>query len=232
MPLVASGNDTRKASNEEDEHQSEQPAGTLIRSFELLPDEHAPNGSNHGSTLAERIADSRTGRTCANVIEYRAETPDGTTEHTHQMSLSVALEVLAVTYRFTYERLLHHYGIDDDITEEHSNCKDYHACIGCKHSRSRVLEIIDIDTVIDKVVHFCMFLPFPAFSTLAIAGKKPWRALSLSIILGVVAATSIELLQSVLTEYRGTDIWDLVANLTAIVTGSLLTFAFLAVRRK
>lgn len=84
----------------------------------------------------------------------------------------------------------------------------------------------------DKVVHFCMFLPFPAFSTLAIAGKKPWRALSLSIILGVVAATSIELLQSVLTEYRGTDIWDLVANLTAIVTGSLLTFAFLAVRRK
>lgn len=84
----------------------------------------------------------------------------------------------------------------------------------------------------DKVVHFCMFLPFPVFGTLAFAGKKPWRALSFSIILGVVAATSIELLQSVLTEYRGTDIWDLVANLTAIVTGSLLTSAFLAVRRK
>ena len=85
---------------------------------------------------------------------------------------------------------------------------------------------------LDKCVHFCMFLPFPILCTIAVSGKKPWRALSLSIIAGIAIVTSLELLQSMLTDYRATDIWDLVANLAAIVTGSLLTAAFLAIRGK
>lgn len=85
---------------------------------------------------------------------------------------------------------------------------------------------------IDKCVHFCMFLPFPILCTIAVSGKKPWRALSFSIIAGIAVATSLELLQGMLTDYRSTDIWDLVANLAAIVTGSLLTAAVLAMRGK
>ncbi len=88
------------------------------------------------------------------------------------------------------------------------------------------------DIPIDKCVHFCMFLPFPILCTIAFAGKKPWRALSLAVIAGVIIATSLELLQGTLTDYRSTDIWDLVANMAAIVTGSLLTAAFLAIRGK
>ncbi len=85
---------------------------------------------------------------------------------------------------------------------------------------------------IDKCVHFCMFLPFPIFCTLAFAGKKPWRTLSFSIMSGIVAATVIELLQGILTDYRATEIWDLVANLAAIVAGSLLVSLFLLARGK
>lgn len=83
---------------------------------------------------------------------------------------------------------------------------------------------------IDKCAHFGMFLPFPIFCTMAFAGKKPWRALSFSLIAGILIATSIELLQSFLTDYRTTDIWDLVANMAAIAAGGLLTSIFLLFR--
>lgn len=80
---------------------------------------------------------------------------------------------------------------------------------------------------IDKCAHFGMFLPFPIFCTLAFSRKKPWRMLSFSLIAGITLATSIELLQSFLTDYRTTDIWDLVANMAAIAAGGLLTAIFL-----
>lgn len=85
---------------------------------------------------------------------------------------------------------------------------------------------------IDKCAHFGMFLPFPVFCTMAFSRKKPWRALSFSLIAGIAVATSIELLQSFLTDYRMTDIWDLVANMAAIATGGLLTAVFLLFRSR
>lgn len=85
---------------------------------------------------------------------------------------------------------------------------------------------------IDKFAHFCMFLPFPIFCTMAFTRKKPWRALSFSLIAGILLATSIELLQSFLTDYRTTDIWDLVANMAAIAAGGLLTAIFFLFRSR
>lgn len=85
---------------------------------------------------------------------------------------------------------------------------------------------------IDKCAHFGMFLPFPIFCTLAFSRKKPWRVLSFSLIAGIAVATSIELLQSFLTDYRTTDIWDLVANMAAIAAGGLLTAVFLMLRSR
>lgn len=85
---------------------------------------------------------------------------------------------------------------------------------------------------IDKCAHFGMFLPFPIFCTLAFSRKKPWRMLSFSLIAGITLASSIELLQSFLTDYRTTDIWDLVANMAAIAAGGLLTAIFFLVRSK
>lgn len=84
----------------------------------------------------------------------------------------------------------------------------------------------------DKIVHFCMFFPFPALCTFALCRRNVWRSLALAVIASVADATAIELLQSILTDYRTTDILDLVANMSGIVTGALLSVLFLLVRGK
>lgn len=74
----------------------------------------------------------------------------------------------------------------------------------------------------DKIVHFLMFLPFPVLMTAAFTGHKPWKTLCFAIITSIFCALSIELLQSIVTDYRSTDILDLAANLCGIITGSLI----------
>ena len=71
----------------------------------------------------------------------------------------------------------------------------------------------------DKVVHFLMFLPFTIIGTCAFRRRNYWRTLVWMTVLGVIVATSFELLQSVLTDYRTTDPWDLVSNLLAMFSG-------------
>lgn len=79
---------------------------------------------------------------------------------------------------------------------------------------------------LDKCAHFLMFLPFPFLSTAAFGTRNNWwKTLFWSVISGICIAFCLELLQSLLTSYRQTDPWDLVSNIAAITTGSLLTVA-------
>lgn len=85
----------------------------------------------------------------------------------------------------------------------------------------------------DKVVHFLMFLPFSIVGTLAFRRDNYWRTLVWITISGAVVATSFELMQSVLTTYRTTDPWDLVANLLAMAAGcTIMAFAGLFIKTK
>lgn len=79
----------------------------------------------------------------------------------------------------------------------------------------------------DKIVHFCMLLPFPIIAFLNVA--KIWRprragwALAAIFILGVAFGAATEIMQGTLTSYRSEDVLDLVADGAGALAGTLIT---------
>ena len=91
-------------------------------------------------------------------------------------------------------------------------------------------QIFGID--IDKIVHFCMFIPFPILGTPALNFKgKYWRTLIIASLLAILTAFAVENLQSLLTEVRVTDPADLNANTLGIALG-MLTMTIYGIARK
>ena len=91
---------------------------------------------------------------------------------------------------------------------------------------------------IDKVVHFCMFLPFPVLAFLAYdhLTETPWKALAALVsicAIGGIFAGITELVQGQLA-YRSKDINDFGADCLAIGLSGLLVFVIdvLKMRKK
>lgn len=81
---------------------------------------------------------------------------------------------------------------------------------------------------IDKIVHFCMFLPFPVLAILAFGRKtetvrQSAAAVAVAFLLGCLLAVLTEGGQT-LTDYRTGDLLDLAADLTGLVAGALAIF--------
>ena len=86
----------------------------------------------------------------------------------------------------------------------------------------------------DKVVHFCMFLPFPVLAALCRKNLPPSAskaAISIVLIflLGCAFAASTELIQGRLT-YRSCDIRDFGADALALLLGSVAVGISVAIR--
>ena len=79
----------------------------------------------------------------------------------------------------------------------------------------------------DKVVHFCLFLPFPivAFFSLNVK-KKPMLAVLAFLLIGLVLAGCTELIQG-FTEYRSKDVMDFVADGAGLTASSVLLVLYL-----
>ena len=81
---------------------------------------------------------------------------------------------------------------------------------------------------IDKIVHFCMFLPFPAICYMAY-GKKdgtPLQALATAVVIlaiGCIFAGITEIIQGMLP-HRVEDIRDFGADMLGIGISSIITF--------
>ena len=108
-------------------------------------------------------------------------------------------------------------------------------CFGnFKDAPSSKLEIGGIG--LDKVLHFCMFLPFPVLAYLAFdpfTGTVPQTLLFVgaAFVAGLLFAAGTEWGQANLTTYRDGDPMDLLADSLAILTGSILT-AFWDIRKQ
>lgn len=81
----------------------------------------------------------------------------------------------------------------------------------------------------DKLVHFCLFLPFPILSYMVTRERssKPWHSLALALsifILGCVLAAGSEIGQG-LTGYRSCDPADFRADCLALAVSSLAVLA-------
>lgn len=79
---------------------------------------------------------------------------------------------------------------------------------------------------IDKCIHFLMFLPYPILAYFASPRKNYWRTLFYVGMSGIILAFVLELSQGLFTADRVTDIWDLVANVIAIVIGTAILLLF------
>lgn len=90
----------------------------------------------------------------------------------------------------------------------------------------------------DKIIHFIMFFPFPIISAFALnigprTGGKALLETLLILLCGLAIAAATEIIQG-MTTYRDQNIWDWIADATALAVSSLLvlTALFIQVRRK
>ncbi len=83
----------------------------------------------------------------------------------------------------------------------------------------------------DKLVHFCMFFPFPILAFLAF--DKYTETLKSSLLftlatlgVGILLAIGTEWGQAHLTDYRSGDPWDLTADVVALFISSAIIFVW------
>ena len=99
-------------------------------------------------------------------------------------------------------------------------------CFGNFSSLPKVSKaILGIPT--DKVVHFCMFLPFPILAFLAYdkytGNRRSVLIFALvTFLAGCLLAAGTELGQAYLTKHRSGDAMDFIADFTALLTGSVI----------
>ncbi|MEE3466170.1 MAG: VanZ family protein [Candidatus Cryptobacteroides sp.] len=88
----------------------------------------------------------------------------------------------------------------------------------------------------DKVVHFCMFFPFPILAFLAFdrytdSVRSTLLFSGITLLVGFLLAWGTEWGQAHLTDYRSGDPMDLLADGTALVLSTLLVI-FLDIRKQ
>jgi VanZ family protein len=108
-------------------------------------------------------------------------------------------------------------------------------CFGKFNSVPSVpLKLFGIPT--DKLVHFCMFFPFPILSFLAFdrfteSVSRTLLFTGITLAAGILLALFTEWGQACLINYRSGDLWDLFADVIALILSSLLVI-FLDIRKQ
>ena len=88
----------------------------------------------------------------------------------------------------------------------------------------------------DKLVHFCMFFPFPILAFLAFdrfteTVSRTLLFTGVTLVAGILLAVFTEWGQAHLTNYRSGDLWDLLSDIIALILSSLLVI-FLDIRKQ
>ncbi len=88
----------------------------------------------------------------------------------------------------------------------------------------------------DKLVHFCMFFPFPILSFLSFdrfteSTSRTLLFTGITLAVGILLALFTEWGQAYLTNYRTGDLWDLLADFLALLLSSLIVI-FLDIRKQ
>src|SRR5262249_46041528 len=130
--------DERKPGDEGDKHSREQLRGAGWGRGEFLPDEHAPERSDHRRPLSEPVGDRKAGRARGDEAHRHADTPDYTTEDTGEMRAEITLEVGRVAHGGADEWLLHCQRAPHEVTEEHPDREHEHRRVWAELPRLRV----------------------------------------------------------------------------------------------
>lgn len=98
----------------------------------------------------------------------------------------------------------------------------------CKFSSLPEVQATFLGIPTDKIVHFCMFLPFPilAFFCFDSLTRKPWQSMlwvCITFIVGCALAALTEYIQGMLP-YRSLDRFDFLADAIGMAVGCLVAF--------
>ena len=86
---------------------------------------------------------------------------------------------------------------------------------------------------LDKVLHFCMYLPYPLLTLWAFYDGKKWRRfLLIFLLIGVGYSGAVELMQALFTDSRSAEWGDLLANTLGMGTTCLLCALVFWIREK
>ena len=106
-------------------------------------------------------------------------------------------------------------------------------CLGTFHGPSGMWKTF-LGIQMDKVVHFLMYLPYPALVFWSFyQGKNEKRLMLRALLIGVAYSGSVEIMQALFTDTRSAEWGDLLANTLGMGTGALLVSAtLLLIKRK
>src|SRR6267154_2027224 len=93
----AGGGDSGQTNQEKEKHKGDEFAGVGGSIGELLPDEHSPDGGNHGGSLSNGIGNRGANDLCvgSNKVQYRSRAPNRATENSPEVPESRTLPVVA-----------------------------------------------------------------------------------------------------------------------------------------
>src|SRR5712692_5844453 len=108
----------------EKEQQAEIRFGLAVGAAKFLPDEHAPEGSDHWRRLSDRIGNGDPGKSRGDEIEDRAEAPNAAAQKSEQMTCGGPAKQIAETNGYTDERFLHEVNIPEETGKQRAQSKE------------------------------------------------------------------------------------------------------------
>src|SRR5271154_1120329 len=90
------------------------------RASELVPDENAPEGSDHGRRLSDRVGNGNANQAGGDKIEHRSHSPDHSSENSEKVIGAAGVEVGGRTERFADQGFPHQENIEEKTTNQRS----------------------------------------------------------------------------------------------------------------
>src|SRR5258707_1172860 len=109
------------------EHEGEIRFGLAVGAAKFLPDQHAPESSDHRRRLSDRVGNGDAGKSRGDKIEDSAQAPNAAAQKSEQMTCCRPAKKIAEMNRLTDKRLLHEINIPEEAgkqcaeSEEHAN---------------------------------------------------------------------------------------------------------------
>lgn len=85
---------------------------------------------------------------------------------------------------------------------------------------------------LDKIIHFLMYLPYPALAFWAFYQGKNWgRFLLVVLLIGIAYSGAVEIMQAIFTDSRSAEWGDLLANTLGMGTSALCLSLIFSIRQ-
>src|SRR5216683_3548296 len=100
------------------EHKGEIGFGLAVGAAKFLPDQHAPEGSDHRRRLSDRVGNGDAGKSRGDEIEDSAQAPNAAAQKSEQVACCSPAKEIAEMNRLTDKRLLHEINVPEEAGKQ------------------------------------------------------------------------------------------------------------------